>query len=253
VAAALGALHDAPAANVDAVADTLVRISQLLIDFPDDIAELDVNPLFVDERGVLVADAWMRLRAPDEARAFLALPPYPAELVASFVAGGERLIIRPIRPEDAEAHAALFSRLTPEDIRYRFFSAIRELTPERIARMTQIDYDREMAFIAVREATGETVGVSRLVAEGDGGEGEFAVLIQSDMKGKGLASHLMRRLFDWGRGRGITEIVGQVLTENAPMLAFVRHLGMEVKMSREDAGVMDARLSLATEPIMASA
>jgi acetyltransferase len=243
VAATLAALRDAPAADVDAIADALVRVSQLVVDFPE-IAELDVNPLFADQDGVLVADAWLRLHESGVVPPRLALPPYPAELSAPFQAGPERLMIRAIRPEDAAAHAAFFSHLSPEDVRYRFFSAIRELTPERIARMTQIDYDREMAFIAVRESTNETLGVSRLVAEGDGGEGEFAVVVRPDMKGRGLASHLMRRLFDWARTRGITDIVGQVLADNAPMLSFVRHLGFEIKPSRDERGVMEARFFL---------
>ncbi len=117
------------------------------------------------------------------------------------------LTIRPIRPEDAAAHAALFRRISPEDVRYRFFSTLRELSPERIARMTQVDYDREMAFVAVR-ANGDTVGVSRLVCDRD--EGEFAVIVQPDMKGRGLARHLMQRLIAWGRAQGMTAIVGQV-------------------------------------------
>ncbi len=242
-AASLEALRDAPAANVAAVAETLVRVSQLLIDFSE-IAELDVNPLFADADGVVVADAWVRLRDATEPAAKLALPAYPAELVASLTRKGERFTIRPIRFEDAAAHAAMFRRLTPEDIRYRFFSAMRELTPEQIGRMTQIDYDREMAFVAVREATGETVGVGRLIIEGDSGTGEFAVVVQPDVKGRGLATELMERLIAWGRGAGLAVIVGQVLAENAPMLAFVRHLGFEVGLSPDDSTVMEARMRL---------
>ena len=157
VAATLGALHDQPAANVDAVADTLVRVSQLVVDFPE-IAELDINPMFVDADGVLVADAWIRLRGEAEAPGRLAIPPYPSELTGTYTANGETLTIRPIRPEDAAAHGEFFRRLSPEDVRYRFFSAMRELSPEQIARLTQIDYEREMAFVAVNDTTGETVG-----------------------------------------------------------------------------------------------
>jgi acetyltransferase len=237
------ALRDRPAANEAAVAETLVRISQLIVDFPE-IDALEVPSLFADARGVLVADAWLKLRAAGAPGGRLAIPPYPAELTEHWSARGERLVVRPIRPEDAEAHGAFFSRLSPQDIRYRFFSAIRELSAEQMARLTQVDYDREMAFVAVREATGETVGVSRLVIEADGRSGEFAVIVQADMKGKGLASRLMQRLIDWGRSRGLSEIVGQVLADNAPMLAFVRHLGFSVRRMPEEPEVMEVRLAL---------
>ena len=244
VAATLGQLHDQPAANEDAVADTLVRVSQLVVDFPE-IAELDINPLFADGDGVLVADAWIRLRGEDELPGRLAIPPYPAELSGSYLAKGETFTIRPIRPEDAAAHGEFFRRLTPEDVRYRFFSAMRELSAEQMARLTQIDYEREMAFVAVREATGETVGVARLVRDLAGSEGEFAVVVQPDMKGRGLARHLMERLIEWGRSQGMAEIVGQVLSDNQPMLAFVRRLGFSVRRTPGEEDVVEARMSFA--------
>ncbi len=235
--------NDQPAADRNAVADTLVRISQLIVDFPE-IAELELNPIFADAAGVSVADAWIALRSPgDEAE--LAIAPYPAELMEHWTAGSEPLLIRPIRPEDAEAHAALFSRLTPEDIRYRFFSMIRALPQEQIARMTQVDYDREMAFVAVREATHETVGVCRLVREPYTGSGEFAVLVEPSMKGRGLARHLMQRVMDWARSQGMTSITGQVLSENAPMLAFMRRLGFTIQRMPEEPDVVEASIELA--------
>jgi len=243
VAATLGELPDQPAANVEAIADALVRVSQLIVDFPE-IAELELNPLFVDAKGVMAADAWIRLRAAGAIPARLAIPPYPAEWSAPFEARGDTLLIRPIRPEDAQAHAAFFARLSPEDVRYRFFSAMREMSPELMARMTQVDYEREIAFIAVREATGETVGVSRLVREGSFGDGEFAVVVQPDMKGHGLGGHLMGRLIAWGRAQGMAEIVGQVLADNQPMLAFVRRLGFTIRRPLDDPEVVEARLTL---------
>ena len=242
-AGTLAAFRDMPAARIDAVAEALVRVSQLIVDFPE-IAALEINPLFVDAQGVLAADAWLRLRPAGE-QGMLAIPPYPEELVEHCETRGERLIIRPIRPEDAAQQAAFFQRLSPEDIRYRFFTAMRELSPEMTARLTQIDYDREMAFVAIREITGETVGVARLVVESDGVTGEFAVIVQADIKGKGLASRLMHRLIDWARARGMQAVVGQVLADNAPMLAFVRHLGFSVRRLPEEPDVMEARLALA--------
>ena len=147
-------LRDRPPANTAAVAQVLVRISQLIVDFPE-IAALEVPSLFVDGRGVMVADSWLRLRGQDEPPVHLAIAPYPSELTEHRMVGSEMLTIRPIRPEDAKAHTAFFARLSPQDIRFRFFSAMRELSPEQTVRLTQVDYDREMAFIAVREATGE--------------------------------------------------------------------------------------------------
>jgi acetyltransferase len=236
----LGAFREFPPANRDAIAETLVRISQLVIDFPE-IATLRIDPLFVDGEGVLVGDAGLTLR-PRGSRAEFAIPPYPAELEEIWTAGGERLLLRPIRPEDAEAHGAFFQRLAPEDIRYRFFSPMRTLAAEQMARMTQVDYQREIAFIAVRESTGETVGVARLVRELDEGSSEFAIIVQPDMKGKGLATRLMHCLIGWARGQGMTEIVGQILADNAPMLAFVRHLGFSLHRLPGEDDVLEARL-----------
>ncbi len=236
-------LRDRPAADTNAVAETLVRVSQLIVDFPE-IAVLDVPSLFVDQTGVMVADAWLKLRGADAPPPRLAIAPYPAELIEHVLLGGERITIRPIRPEDAQAHGAFFSRLSPEDIRYRFFSAMRELSAEQTARLTQVDYDREMAFIAVREATGDTVGVARLVCETGTDHGEFAVIVQADMKGRGLASRLMRRLIDWARAQDMRAVIGQVLADNPPMLAFVRHLGFSVRRMPEEPDVMEARLEL---------
>ncbi|KAA5610232.1 bifunctional acetate--CoA ligase family protein/GNAT family N-acetyltransferase [Rhodovastum atsumiense] len=251
VAATLGPLHDQPAANQEAVADALVRLSQLVVDFPE-IAEIDVNPMFADADGVLVADAWIRLRADAEAPGRLAIPPYPAELSTIYDARGEMLTVRPIRPEDAAAHGEFFKRLSPEDVRYRFFSALRELSAEQVSRLTQIDYEREIAFVAVREETGETVGVARLVREMNGSDGEFAVVVEPSMKGRGLARYLMNQLIAWGRTQGLTDVVGQVLSDNAPMIAFVRHIGFSVRRVPGEEDIVEARLALVPEPVAAA-
>lgn len=238
--------RDHPPANVPAIADALVRLSQIAVDFPE-IDSCNINPLRVDTEGVLALDAIISLRPPGE-KAMLAIPPYPAEFARGWRSrSGREVQVRPIRPEDAAAHAEFFARLTPEDIRYRFFSALAELSPTQIARMTQIDYDREIAFVAVERVEGgpdRTVGVSRLIREGGGLEAEFAVIVDPSWKGQGLARHLMERLFEWGRAVGVSDVVGSVLADNKPMLAFVRALGFRVRASAEDPEVMEARLPL---------
>jgi len=219
-----------------ALAEALVRISQLVVDFPE-IASLYVRRLAQDAS---VAEASMRLhRRVDRFR--LAISPYPAELAGQFDAKGESLTIRPIRPEDAEAHAAFFGRWSPEDVRFRFFTAMREISPEQMARMTQVDYTREMAFVAVRESTGETVGVSRLIHEPGEPDAEFAVVVEPAMKGRGVAKHLMQRLFDWAPSAEVQEIVGVILADNAPMLAFVRQLDFTLQRRPDEPDVVEAR------------
>lgn len=170
---------------------------------------------------------------------------YPAELEEHWEAAGEDLIIRPIRPEDAPAHDAFFHRLSPDDVRLRFFASVRELTPQQLAKFTRLDYEKDMAFIAVREATGETVGVARLVRESDPAVGEFAVVVQPDVKGRGLATHLMRRLLEWAQQHGVKDVMGEILAENTPMLDLARHLGFTLHYTPGDAQVIEAHLRLA--------
>lgn len=238
-------------ADLAALADALVRLGQLAVDWPI-IASCDIDPLFVDGAGVLIADARLILREGDAA-GVLAIAPYPAELAGSFtLPDGERLTVRPIRPEDAAAHLEAFARLRPEDVRFRFFAPLRELSPAVAARLTQIDYDREMAFVAVRARPGApdaTVGTARLIrgaASGMGGaeEGEFAVLVADEMKGRGLGRHLLERLIAWARANQLAAVQGQVLSDNLPMLGFVRALGFALRRVPGEDGVLEARLAL---------
>jgi acetyltransferase len=233
--------RDHKPAKIPAVADALVRLSQITVDFPE-IASLTINPLLADEHGVLAIDCTMELR-PDGQAGLLAIPPYPQELARVWrMRGGEEVLVRPIRPEDATALAEGFRRLRPEDVRWRFFSQLRELPPTQIARLTQIDYEREMAFVAIRrrpDGTEELLGTARLIREPDGESGEFAVVVDSSVKNQGLGRHLMRRLFEWGRDEGLLRVNGQVLADNAPMLAFVKALGFTAKRSAEDDEIYD--------------
>lgn len=168
---------------------------------------------------------------------------YPTALEGAFDLDGEALIIRPIRPSDEAAEAAFFSHLTPEDIRFRFFSALKQLPPKLLFRLTHIDYLTEMAFIAER-ANGDIVGVARLVRDPDATAGEYAVAIRPDMKGHGLANHLMGRVLDWGRAQGLTHAHALILAENGPMIAFARKLGGRLKRDPHDSSVVRAEMAL---------
>ncbi len=241
VAPLLAAHRGAPAADRDAIAATLVRMSQLVVDTPS-LATIILDPLFATETGVMAASARILLRAEGEARAPLVISPYPAELATHYEAKGQKFLLRPIRPEDADAHAAMFARLTPEDVRFRFFSAMRSLSAEQIVRMTDVDYGREMAIIAV-DGAGQTAGVSRLVRnDSDGTTAEFAVIVEPAAKGLGLASALMRAIIAWGKSEGVQEINGQILADNLPMLAFIRRLGFSIERIPGESDVLEAKL-----------
>jgi acetyltransferase len=227
--------------HFSAVARLLVRVSQLIVDEPS-IGALRLDMLHIGA-ATGFATAAISLRPPGRS-AQLAISPYPEHLSEVYKAGGQSFVVRPIRQEDAEAHKALIARLPADDLRYRFFTSLRELSPEQIVRLTQIDYDREMAFIAVRAADKATVGVARLVREIGDARGEFAIVVQPDVKGCGLARHLMERLITWGRGEGMAEIAGTILADNQPMLGFMRHLGFAIHRIPDESDVLEATFSL---------
>lgn len=235
-----------PAADLDALYSVLIRISQLITD-NSEVSELDINPLLADHQGVIALDARVRVAASDlSGQSRLAIRPYPRELEESLTFQGRPLTLRPIRPEDAPAHHAFFSKLKPTDIRYRFFRTVRELPHSDYARYTQIDYDREMAFIATRldtEKHPETLGVVRAVADPDNIRAEFAIIVRSDIKGFGLGSILMEKLIRYGRERGVKELHGEVLEENRDMLSFAHKFGFTVA-SEIEVGVRILSLNL---------
>jgi acetyltransferase len=225
-----------PPANLDAICLTLMKVSQMIVDLPE-IAEIDINPLFADAEGVLALDACVRVSAATGGADRLAIRPYPRELEEVMqLNDGRRVFVRPIRPEDEPNHHVFVSRLTPEDIRFRFFGLVKQLPHSEMARFTQIDYDREMAFIAVfdRDGKDETVGVVRAVADPDNQRAEFAVVVINELKGSGLARKLMMKMIVYCLQRGIGELAGQVLTDNRRMLKFVEALGFKRKRQVEN-------------------
>lgn len=223
--------RDRPPAARTAVAEAMVRLSQLIADI-DEIAELDINPLLADADGVIALDARIVVRRPEgqERAARFAIRPYPVELETDIEHRGERLHIRPIRPEDEALLNAFMKHLTAEDIRLRFFGPLRELTHEMAARLSQIDYDREMAFLLL-DGT-ELLGVGRLAADPDFEQAEFALIVASDRQRHGYGRLLLERVLDYARQRGIKRVVGYVLRENHRMLDLTEQLGFRRESGR---------------------
>ncbi|MES2150950.1 MAG: bifunctional acetate--CoA ligase family protein/GNAT family N-acetyltransferase [Pseudomonadota bacterium] len=241
VARLLAGYRGRPPADQAALETLLVRVSQLVAELPE-LLELDLNPLLADSAGVLVLDARVRLQDGPGGGAALAIRPYPAELEERVAWDGAELLLRPVRPEDGPAHLAFCAALDPEDVRLRMFAPVRALSPAQLARFTQIDYDREMAFIALRE--GQILGVARVVADPDNCEAEFAITVRSALKGRGLGPLLMARLIAYCRARGTRRMVGEALPYNARLLAMVRKLGFTV---RPDASGDSVHLQLALD------
>jgi acetyltransferase len=232
----LEGFRNRPPADIDAICRVLIQVSDMIVDIPE-IIELDINPLVADPHGVIALDARMRVaRAVGSGVDRLAIRPYPVELEEWIDWHGEPLLVRPIRPEDGPQHLAFFDALDPEDIRYRIFTRMRELQPSQLARLTQVDYDREMAFIATRkrpDGSFETLGVARAISDPDNVTAEFAIIVRSDMKGKGLGRILMKKLVDYCRSRGNKEIVGETLNYNRGLLSLVKKFGFKTGVSPE--------------------
>jgi acetyltransferase len=247
IARLLAGWRDVPAADLDAVTQVLCAVAQLLADEPR-IVELDINPLLADAAGVIALDARVRVsaKAPGGAAHF-AIRPYPAELEETIDWQGQRLQLRPIRPEDEAMHLAFLEQLDPIDIRMRVFYSRRSIERSELARLTQIDYEREMAFVAVTRNTAgivETLAVVRAVADPDNIEAEFGIVVRSDLKGGGLGAILMRKLIVHLRTRGTLWLVATVLVENQRMLELARELGFEVGEAVAGDDVLVIRLRL---------
>jgi acetyltransferase len=241
----LAGYRNRPAVDFDALYTVLVRVAELVVAVPE-IAEMDINPLLVDSEGVLALDARVRVeRAAGDGTERLAIRPYPQDLeTRATLPSGLEVIVRPIRPEDEAAHAELFHALRPDDVRFRFFGLVREMPHSELARYTQIDYDREMALVAIdaRDGTRE-LGVVRAISDPDNVAVEFAVVVRSDSQGRGLGRFLLQKIIEWCRARGAQRLVGRVLRENQAMLGLARELGFTIAPDAA-AGELEIRLPL---------
>ena len=232
-----------PPAKIEAVIEVLIRLGQLAADHPE-IRELDINPLLADAAGIVALDTRLRV-APAEgpSAARLAIAPYPQHLeTAERLRDGTALRMRPLRPEDEPMLHDLAAHMSDEDLRLRFFTPVRGLTHAVAARLSQLDYDRELALLAERD--GAALGVAHFFADPDNLRAEYAIAVRSDWKGRGVGYVLMRRLIDVVRQRGIGELVGEVLRENEPMLQMCRELDFAIAPEPRDPAVMLVRKRL---------
>jgi acetyltransferase len=226
-----------PPAKLEAVIEVLIRLGQLAVDHPE-IRELDINPLLADAAGVVAVDARLRIasaRGPGATR--LAIAPYPQQLeTVARLRDGTALRVRPLRPEDEPMLQDLAAHMSREDLRLRFFTPVSGLSHAAAARLSQLDYDRELALLAERE--GVALGVAHIFADPDNLRAEYAIAVRSDWKGRGVGYLLMERLIDIARRRGIGELVGEVLRENKSMLQMCRELGFMIVSQPTDPTIM---------------
>ena len=236
-----------PGVPEKALLETLVKVSRMACELAP-LAELDINPLLANADGVVALDARMRVFQTGRAVGLpTAIRPYPGALEERVTIAGTELLVRPIRPQDAGRMKAFYAKATPADLRLRFFMARREVPQSELARYSQIDYEREMTFIALAppDASGaqKMVGEVRAVCDPDNRRAEFAIQLASAWQGKGLGALLMDKLVRYLRGRGTQEIAGQCLAENTAMAALARRAGFEV-VADSGNGTLDMHMAL---------
>ncbi len=245
----LKAYRDVPAADERAVALVLVKLAQLVADVPE-IREVDINPLLADREGLIAVDARIgvspsRLLHKGPGHPRFAIRPYPKEWERWIeLADGKRVFIRPVRPEDEELFRAFFARVSDEDLRLRFFQTIKHFSHEFIAQLTQLDYARSIALVAIDPDDGGMLGAVRLHADADYDHGEYGILVRSDLKGQGLGWRLMQIMIEYARWLGLRSVEGEVLQENRVMIEMCRALGFSVVTNPDDASLVNVALRL---------
>jgi acetyltransferase len=242
----LAGYRDRKPANRAAIVDTLIAVSQLSIDLPM-IVGLDINPLVADSDGVIALDARveidparMAIAAPNPA---LAIRPYPSSESKLVSFGTGSLLLRPIKPSDTALYPGFLKRVTADDMRLRFLVPTDELSEATLIRLTQLDYDRDIAFVALEQPSGELAGIVRYASSPDRDTAEFGILVRSDLKGRGLGRTLMETLIDYGMRQGINQLTGSVLRENVGMLGLADAFGF-VQGASDDPRLVEIALKL---------
>ena len=228
--------------SIPALCQLLVTISQMIIDCPE-ISAFDIHPLLVSGDELTIIDASMDIAAFNgDIQQRLAIRPYPKEYEQQCqLKDGKHILLRPILPEDEPAHKTFISHVSEDDLYKRFFSEVSEFNHEALAKFTQIDYDREMAFVAVDN--GMIIGVARALSDTDNKEAEFAILVRSDMKGMGLGGILMTKLINYAKQRGLYTLTGMTMPTNRGMITLAQKMGFDIDVQLAD-GVVDMLLRL---------
>ena len=220
--------RDRPPAARQAVISAMLSLSQLAIEQPGIVA-IDINPLLVNDHGAIALDARIEI-APERLgeqspNRRLAVRPYPSGWEQQIRSNGQPFVIRPMRPADAALYPRFLERVTAEDMRLRFLTPVRLLSHETIVRLSQLDYDRDIAFVALEAETGDLAGISRFASDPDHESAEFGIMVRSDLQGLGLGTALMRQLLEYARADGLARIDGLILRENGAMLDLAARMG----------------------------
>ncbi len=238
----LEAFRQLPAVNKTPLVEVLLNISTMVSELPE-ILELDINPLIVDEHGVMAVDARIKVKVSHQLSpyAHMAIHPYPHELSREYqLTNGSIITIRPIRPEDAGMEKDFVHRLSERTKYFRFMQSLQELTPEMVVRFTQIDYDREMAFVAITKdgKMPNELGVGRYMVNPDGHSVEFALVVADDFQHMGIGTKLMKIMLQTAKAKGMSSFEGEVLAINKPMLSLVTKLGFSIETIAGDQEVV---------------
>jgi acetyltransferase len=245
----LGEFRQMPATDMAALVDVLLAVSTMACELPW-IQEMDINPLILDENGIVAVDARIVVDYPKPSTDpyhHLAIHPYPVHLVKNIqLNDGTDMVIRPIRPEDAEIEAKFVRELSSEARYFRFMNHLQELSPEMLVRFTQIDYHNEMALIAVTMNGGveEQIGVARYTTNLDKKSCEFALVVSDKWQSRGIAHHLMKNLMEVARDRDLEKMDGQVLGNNFRMLELVTSLNFRISNDPDDSSIKQVEVQL---------
>lgn len=246
IARLLAGYRDRAAADLDAIALNLVRLSYLISAHPE-IRELDINPLLADEKGVIALDARVSIADQQKTpRVPMAIRPYPTEWETSFeMPGGQGVLIRPVRPDDEARYGAFFGRVGNVAERLALFRPAADASHAFIARLTQIDYARDMAFAAIDDRSGDLMGAVRFAADPDHRNGEFAILVHTTLEGQGLGRRLLQHLIRYAEAEGIGRLSGAILSGNTTMLDLCRDQGFALAPGPVGSGTHLVSLDLA--------